>query len=222
MVPADATLDRMPRAIEKNQRLVLAHRGNFVGRPTGPGTVSWDYTGRQHRVERPDDGAAAEPWQVSCQVCGKRLQFTVYSVADTRRRQARWRAAAWTGLAVLVLSVVGCFVIGGAALAVLIPAAVLGAAVGFYVGGIAADEMGITGHGAGMPVVAKHALSLVESRPADRPELVCPTCGHQEEYPWGSHLRQSFVDKQYEAARQRMQTHTCRRRTRRSGAGHTG
>ncbi|MCG5219347.1 hypothetical protein [Streptosporangium sp. KLBMP 9127] len=200
----------MPLAIDRDQQLILAHRENFFGKPTGPSTVSWDYTGQAHQVRRPEDGHPARQWQVGCGVCGKRLEFTVHSVQATRRRQAVRRAWAWAGLAVLVGSVAGCFVIGGDALPFLIAAAVVGAAIGWYVGVAAADQMGVTGHGAGMPIVAKHAVTLVESRPADRPELVCEKCGHQEETPFGSHYRKGWLDKQHQAAKERMDAHTCR------------
>ncbi|MFI0410090.1 hypothetical protein [Actinomadura sp. 3N508] len=161
-------------------------------------------------IVRPEDGEPAETWKVTCRQCRKKLEFTVHSVAGARRRQVRWRAIAWTGLAVLVASVVGCFVIGGAALALLIPLAVVGAATGYYVGGIASDEMGITGNGAGMPIVAKHSVNLVESRPAEFEELVCEKCGHEEEFRWGSHLRKGFVERQYQEAKARLDAHTCR------------
>ncbi|TDD26712.1 hypothetical protein E1287_36035 [Actinomadura sp. KC06] len=200
----------MPLAIDRDQKIVFAHRTNFVGKPTGPSTVSWDYKGDEHVIVRPDDGQPAKPWQVKCKECRKNLEFTVHSVAATRRRQARWRAIAWTGLAVLIASVAGCVVIGGAALAVLIPAAIVGAATGYYVGGIAADEMGITGNGAGMPIVAKHSVTLVESRPAGMEELVCAKCGHEEEFTWGSHLRKGVVERRYQEAKARLDAHTCR------------
>ncbi|MFI0371538.1 hypothetical protein ACH35V_27040 [Actinomadura sp. 1N219] len=200
----------MPLAIDRDQKIVFAHRTNFVGKPTGPSTASWDYKGEEHVIVRPDDGQPAKTWQVKCKECGKSLEFTVHGVAATRRRQARWRAIAWTGLAVLIAAVAGCFVIGGAALAVLIPAAIIGSATGYYVGGIASDEMGIRGHGAGMPIVAKHSVTLVESRPAEFEELVCEKCGHEEPYRWGSHLRKGFAERQYREAKARLDAHTCR------------
>ncbi|MFD9950331.1 hypothetical protein ACFWYW_56640 [Nonomuraea sp. NPDC059023] len=201
----------MPLVIDHDQGLTLAHRGHTIGKPAGPSAVSWDYQGQQtHQVTRPDDGRPARRWQVSCGACGKPLEFAVHSVQATVRRQARWRALAWAGLIVLLGSVIGSFVIGGDALPTLIAAAVAGAAVGYLAGGIAADEMGITGHGAGMPIIAKHAVALVESRPQDQPDLSCDTCGHREESPWGSHYRKSWVDKQYRAAKQRMDAHICR------------
>lgn len=203
----------MPKAVDYRQQVVLSHRENFIGKPTGPSTVSWDYKGKAHLIKRPDDGHPPKEWRIRCDTCRKQLEFTVHSVQGTRRRQGTWRAVAWTGLALLVASLIGIFAIGGAAVPFLIGTAVLGAAIGFYIGGIAADEMGITGHGAGMPIVAKHDVRLLESRPADRPELICDTCGHQEDYPWASHFRKSFVDKQYEAAQQRMAAHTCRERS---------
>lgn len=199
----------MPLAIGKDQGVILGHRQNFFGEPTGPNTVSWRYQGQPHMVKRPDDGQPVRRWQVRCGTCGKRLEFRVRSVRATQRRQARLRACAWAGLAVLIGGVVGCFAIGGTALPFLIGAAIVGALVGCYVGMFAADEMGISGHGAGMPIVAKHSVTLHESRPEDRPELVCDKCGHQEEYPWGSHFRQAWLDKQYRAAQERMDAHPC-------------
>jgi hypothetical protein len=81
-----------------------------------------------------------------------------------------------------------------------------GSQLGYYVGSSAADEIGISGHGASMPVIAKHAVSLIESRPADRPEPVCEKCGHQEEDPWQRHFRESYAD----TARARLAAHVCR------------
>jgi hypothetical protein len=200
----------MPHAIDYKQQVVLSHRENLIGKPTASGTVSWQYEGKQHLIKRPDDGHVPKSWRIKCDTCGRQLEFTVHSVQGTRRRQARRRGIAWTGLAVLVVSVIGCFVIGGAALPYLIATAIIGAAVGYYVGSSAADDVGITGHGASMPIIAKHAVQLIASRPAERPELICDNCGHQEEYPWESFYRKSYVDKQYAAATQRMAAHTCR------------
>jgi hypothetical protein len=200
----------MAQVIEYKQQVLLSHRVNFFGTPSGPNTLSWQYQGKQQLIKRPDDGHVPKQWRIKCDTCGKQLEFTVYSVQDSRRRQARRRAVAWTGLAVLIISVIGILMIGGAALPFLIATAILGAAAGYYVGSSAADEMGIAGHGASMSIIAKHAVQVLEPRPADRPVLVCDTCGHQEEYPWQSHFRKNFVDKQYEAARVRLAAHVCR------------
>jgi DNA-directed RNA polymerase subunit M/transcription elongation factor TFIIS len=200
----------MPQTIDFKQHVMLSHRENFFGKPTGPSTVSWQYKGKPHLIKRPDDGHPPKQWRVKCDECGKQLEFNVYSVQDAKRRQARRRAVAWTGLVLLIVSLIGIFVIGGAAVPFLIGTAIIGAALGYYIGSMAAGEMGISGHGAGQLIVAKHAVGLIESRPADRPELTCDKCGHHEEYPWQSHYRKGFADKQYEAARQRLAAHTCR------------
>jgi hypothetical protein len=46
-------------AIEQDQRTMLAHRQNFMGRSVSYGTVAWDYHGRTWLVERPEDGEPA-------------------------------------------------------------------------------------------------------------------------------------------------------------------
>lgn len=192
----------MPQNIDSAQRLTLACRENFIGRPTGDG-ASWTYRGREYTVDRPRDGEQPAQWKVTCPGCGKRLSFTVYGVAATRRRQSVRRAIAWTGLAVLLLSLLGCFAAGGGALAIFIPGAIAGAAIGYYVGGVASDEMGISGHGAAMPLVQKHAITLLP------PSLICERCGHREAPPAMNHMRRSWQEKQLQEAASRFASHHC-------------
>jgi hypothetical protein len=80
--------------IGQDQRTMLAHRQNFVGRSVSYGTVAWDYHGRTWLVERPEDGEPARHCSVECSVCATTLTFAVHSLAATRRRRARrWVAA---------------------------------------------------------------------------------------------------------------------------------
>ncbi|MFI0482351.1 hypothetical protein [Actinomadura sp. 9N215] len=41
---------------------------------------------------------------------------------------------------------------------------------------------------------------------------MCPECGHEEEYRWGSHLRKGYVERQYREAKARLDAHACRPR----------
>jgi hypothetical protein len=197
----------MPRTVDRDQQLVVSHRIDFIGQPSVSRTVSWDYKGRRRNVTRPDDGLPAAQWQVKCDVCDADLNFVVHSVQETRRRQAHRRAWAWAGLAVLILSAAGCLIFRGGASSYLAPLAVLGALVGYYAGLLAAAEIGITGHGAGLPMNVKHAVFLVEPHPAGLHGLVCDKCGHHEGYAVGSGYRKSFLDQEYQAATTRMEAH---------------
>jgi hypothetical protein len=75
----------------------------------------------------------------------------------------------------------------------------------------ASKEVGVTRHGLGLPILAKHSINLDPPSPGDKPELVCEICGHEEDFPWGSQYSLKFVDKQYLAARERLETHVCGR-----------
>jgi hypothetical protein len=205
----------MPKVVAREQQATVSHRMNFWGRPSGPNTVSWRYKGVPWEVERPDDGQPAVRGSVRCGVCDKDLTFTVHSVAATRRRQARWRAIAWVGLLVFVAGAVALFTSfesdDGVRIVASVSAFFLGAVVGWTAASAAGEEVGVSGHGNGWPgLVPKHHIALVEPRPAALPELICAHCGHQEDYPWGSGFRTSWVERQYGAARARFEQHACR------------
>ncbi|HVX46440.1 MAG TPA: VirB8/TrbF family protein [Mycobacteriales bacterium] len=153
----------MPVAVRRQENLVLRHRDNFAGKPTGPNTLTWEYQGGTvHLVMRPDDGKPAKPWRVRCKACRKQLQFKVYSVKSAERRQSRWRLIAWSLLAVSALSVAACFLVSpGAAVATFAVLAVLSAGGAFGCSQYAGDEAGISGHGAGKAYAAKHMVELV-------------------------------------------------------------
>jgi hypothetical protein len=160
----------MPKAVDHDQQIALSHRVNFFGRPAGPGRASWEYApGGQYQVSRPDDGQPAGQWQPRCDFCDKELRFTMHSVQATRGRQARWRACAWAGLGLLIVGVAVAVAIGGGAVPFFAAVAVAGAMAGYYAGKFAAAEIGVTGHLAGKPGMAKHAVALVASRPAGPP-----------------------------------------------------
>ncbi len=198
----------MPLDVAQRQQATVSHRMNFWGRPNGASTVSWKYQGVPWEVVRPDDGQPAARRSVGCPVCDKELTFTVHSVAATRRRQARWRMAAWGGV-VLIISIVAAMVAGAAPWGLL--ALPFAAGLAWNLGTAAAEEVGVTGHGNGVPwSVTKHAVALAEQRPEDLPELVCSRCGHQEDYRWGSHIRKGYVRQQDQAAQARFERHTCR------------
>lgn len=198
------------RLVEQQQRLVLAHRINTIGRLRG-GAVTWTYRpGQERLIKRPDDGCLAKPWRVRCEDCRKELEFRVYSAGATRRRQARRRAWARVGWATLVGSVIGYVLTGSGARPFFIASCLIGAYVGYLAGGLAGREVGISGHGVSMPSVAAHTVRLIETRPPEYPELVCQRCGHREDYQWQSFYRTGYRDKQYLAASKRMQAHRCR------------
>jgi hypothetical protein len=204
----------MPKSVAREQQATVSHRMNFFGRPSGPNSVSWRYNGIPWEVERPDDGQPAARSSVRCGVCDKELTFTVHSIRATRRRQARWRLIAWVGLVL--------FLGGGAVLFTSFesedPVRILtsagaffgGSVIGWVAGSAAGEEVGVAGHGNGVPAsVPKHHVALVEPPPDDLPELVCEKCGHEEEFPWGSHYRRSWVEKQYLVALERFEAHPC-------------
>lgn len=204
----------MPKVVARRQDATVSHRMNFWGRPSGPSTVEWRYKGIPWEVVRPDDGQPPARLSVRCGVCDEELTFTVRSVAATRRLQARWRAFAWLGLVVFLAGAAGTFTgfDSDDAVRIVVPVAAffLGAVGGWVAGAGAAENVGVSGHGNGWPGSApKHRVLLVEPRPEDLPELVCERCGHEEEYPWGSDYRRSWVDKQYRAAQVRFEGHTC-------------
>jgi len=198
----------MPLGIAKKQHAVVSHRMNSFGQPSGPSTVSWKYQGVNREVVRPDDGQPAERLSVRCGECSRELTFTVHSVAATRRRQSCWRAATW-GCVVLFFAgvaglIAGQVVWGSVAMA-------FGFIAGWVIGSAAAEEVGVTGHGNAVRLtVPKHHIALAEPPPAGMPELVCARCGHQEEFPRGSHLRKSYVQQQYRDAQARFAGHRCR------------
>jgi hypothetical protein len=204
----------MPKVVAREQQATVSHRMNFWGRPSGPNSVSWRYKGVPWEVERPDDGQPAVRSSTRCGVCDRELTFTVHSVAATRRRQARWRAVAWVGLVMFLAGAVVLFSSFESDDPVRIVTSTvaffLGAVIGWVAASAAGEEVGVAGHGNGLPgSVPKHHIALAEPYPEDMPELVCAQCGHQEGFPWGSDYRKSWVEKQYQAARLRFEQHAC-------------
>ncbi|MDT0308330.1 hypothetical protein RM780_15360 [Streptomyces sp. DSM 44917] len=184
--------------MEPQQRVSLVHRGEVRG-------VPWV-------AVRPEAGEPPSRQSVRCAVCDRTLIFTVHGVAATRRRRVQRLAAAWAGFALALSGLIGACTADPdrsgdltGALALLLFGVLLG-----YVSAVAAaEEAGITGHGTGRPFPARHTVAVLPPRPADMPELVCPRCGHHEDSPWGSHLRDSYVREEYEAARERLAEHRC-------------
>lgn len=152
----------MALAIEREQRTMLGHRQNFVGRSVSYNTVAWDYRGRTWAVRRPEDGEPARHRSVECSVCGKTLTYTVHSLAATRRRRARrWIATLVCLIAALPLyglsaldpgsPVVLSIALGGGSLAL---------TTSFSLAFVAGGETGLAGHGSALPGYAKHKLFL--------------------------------------------------------------
>ncbi len=150
----------MALVIEREQRTMLGHRQNFVGRSVSYGTVAWDYHGRTWVVERPEDGEPARHRSVECLVCGKTLTYAVHSLAATRRRRARrWIATLACLIAAIPLfglialdpgsPVVLSIAFGGGNLAFV---------TGFSLAFVAGGETGLVGHGSALPGYAKHKL----------------------------------------------------------------
>jgi rRNA maturation protein Nop10 len=201
--------------IEKDQRAKISHRMNFIGRPTGPNTISWQYNGKPWRFQRPEDGQPPISYPVRCAVCGKTLTYTVHSIQDTHRRYRRKRLLAWTGLAmflgagaVLIALALGHH-LTALALAVTIPVGFVGFET-LWVGGLAVTyETGVTGHLTSWPSATKHQVDLIGPPPAHMPRLICPHCGHEEETPHGVDHRKSLVERRYQAAKARFERHQC-------------
>lgn len=157
----------MAFVVEQEQRTMVLHRENFVGRPSPGNTVTWDYEGRSWLVKRPDDGSPAVRRSVSCPVCEKSLTFTVHSIAATRgRRTRRWIWAA-SGAAVAVIAPFTLLIIGVGA--VRLTAALVIAALGFMFAYlavyVAVRETGFTGHGVSWPIIPKHMAALPQQDP---------------------------------------------------------
>jgi hypothetical protein len=70
-------------------------------------------------------------------------------------------------------------------------------------------EDGVTGNFNSWPGATKHRVTLVGSRPANVPEVVCPRCGHTEEFGWGSVYSGGYSQRQYHAAKKRLEGHEC-------------
>lgn len=202
----------MAQTIEQRQEAAVAHRLNFWARPSGHHTVSWQYKAQAWVVKRPDDGSPAFRRTVRCEVCKKALNYAVHSVAATRRRRARRLFGAYAGLAALLGSVIG-FVLmddpGTTWIVLNVSALLLGSVLGWVCGLAAAEESGVSGHGAGWPGATLHTVILAEPVRGDLPALVCPRCGHQEAFPQGAHYREAFVQKRYRAAQARLENHEC-------------
>jgi hypothetical protein len=201
----------MALSIKQRQKAVLAHRMRFWGQLSNENTVSWRYEGRPWLLRRPADGEPPARRTVQCDVCTAVLEYRIHSVLDTRRRQARWRTLAYSGVAVLLVGIAGFFFVdsGSARFAVPLVAVFLGVSLGWVCGLAAAGECGVTGHGTSWPGATKHSMTLVETPDEDMPELVCDRCGHRTEFPFGSQLRRGYVSRQYELARKRFAEHEC-------------
>jgi hypothetical protein len=204
----------MAPLIEQRQQAMVGHRMNFWGRPSGMNTVSWHYKTQSWLVKRPDDGEPPLPRSARCEVCKKSLPYFVHSVEDGLGRQARWRAWVYGGLALFVLGLIGLvliFVTGGGPVrvAIVASAVVVGFVTIWCVGMTAAAETGVTGNFNSWPGATMHKVTLVESRPANVPEVVCPRCGHTEEFGWGSVYSGGYSQRQYHAAKKRLEGHEC-------------
>jgi hypothetical protein len=198
----------MAPLIEQRQLAQVGHRMNFWGRPSAGNTVSWRYRGQSWVVQRPDDGQPASRRPVVCEVCDKSLTYRVHSAQATGGRQRRWRTITYGGFALFVLGALGfIFVDGGP-----IPVIAASASIGGFVAAscfrrVAATETGITGHFNSWPVAAKHSVTLDPF--GQVPELVCPRCGHTEEFGPGSVYRDGYPQTPYPVAKARLEAHDC-------------
>ena len=202
----------MAPLIEQRQRVLVAHRMNFWARPSAGNTGSWRYQAQSWVVERPEDGQPASRRSVRCEVCEKSLTYSVHSVQAARGRQKRWRTITYGALAFFVVGLLAfilLLVVGGdpifTDIATLATAGGFGTLVSF--GRSTAEETGITGHFNSWPVVSKHAVTLDPS--GQIPELVCPHCGHAEEFGRGSVYRDGYPQTPYEVAKARFEAHDC-------------
>ena len=203
----------MAPLIEQRQQARFAHRMNFWGRPSAGNTVSWRYRGQSWVVKRPDDGQPASRRSVRCEVCEKALTYSVHSAQAARSRQKRWRTITYVGLALFLVGLLGFVLLlvadGGPVWSGIATAASVGGIVAaICFGQVAAKETGVTGHFNSWPVVSKHAVIL--GRPGQVPELVCPHCGHTEEFGPGSVYRDGYPQTPYEIAKARLEAHDCR------------
>jgi hypothetical protein len=113
--------------------------------------------------------------------------------------------------------VICCIAIGGAALPLIIFVSVLGVLVSFT---MAPDPNGETG----IRIIernslGKHSVQLEASRSpgtepkdsAGRPILICPRCGHREDYVRSSMMREQYMEEKYQEAKQRLEAHMSAR-----------
>jgi hypothetical protein len=146
----------------REQRTLLAHRKNFIGRSVSFNTVSWNYNGRTWTVERPADGEPPRRQSVDCPVCGKPLTYTVYSLAATkRRRKHRWLAV--LGCLLVMFPLCGLMAVDPSSAFWLTFGLLSGVAAfvtAWSLGFVAGGERGLAGHGSAMPIYAKHKLFL--------------------------------------------------------------
>jgi hypothetical protein len=203
----------MAPLIEQRQQARFSHRTNFWGRPSAGNTVSWRYKDQSWVVKRPDDGQPALRRSVRCEVCKKSLTYVVHSARAARGRQKRWRTITYGGLAFFVVGLLGfilLLVVDGGPIwtGIATSASVGGFVAASLFGRVAAEETGITGNFNSWPVASKHAVTL--NRAGQVPELVCPRCGHAEEFGRGSVYRDGYPQTPYEVAKARLEAHDCR------------
>jgi hypothetical protein len=200
----------MAPLIEQGQQALVSHRMNFWGRPSAGHTISWRYQGQSWVVERPDDGQPALRRSVACEVCKKSLTYLVHSAQAARGRQKRWRTITYGALAFFVVGLLGFIFVDGGPIwtGIAISASVGGFVAASCFGRLAAEETGITGHFNSWPVVSKHAVTLDPSS-GQVPELVCPRCGHAEEFGRGSVYRDGYPQTPYPVAKARLEAHDC-------------
>jgi hypothetical protein len=198
----------MAPLIEQRQPARLAHRMNFWGRPSAGGTISWRYQGQTWVVERPDDGQPALRRSVVCEVCDTSLTYLVHSVQAARDRQRRWRIITYVGAALILPGFLGfSFLDNGLISGIAAVALVVGIMSAFCFGQVAAKETGISGNLNSWPGATKHAVTLDPS--GQVPDLVCPRCGHAEEFGPGSVYRDGYPQTPYEIAKPRFDAHDC-------------
>lgn len=202
----------MAPLVEQRQQAQIAHRMNFWGGPFGRNSPSWRYQGQSWVVTRPDDGQPALRRSVRCEVCKKSLTYSVHSAQAAKGRQRRWRTINLGGRAFFVGGLLGFILFlvvdaGPILTDVAIAASVGGFVVASCIGQVAAHETGITGNFNSWPMAAKHAVTL--NRPGQVPELVCPRCGHVEEFGRGDVYRDGYPQTPYEVAKARLEAHEC-------------
>ncbi|MCX4658182.1 hypothetical protein [Streptomyces uncialis] len=162
----------MPVNVARVQETQVGHRMNTVGRPSGPNAVSWDYETTLWTIERPADGDEPLRRKVRCGTCEQSLAIVVYSVADTRRRQARFRGWTWFCALLLLAGLAGIIYFGVTASMSSAPGLTSLASVfvtfpALWVVGLRTEaEAGITHRGSSGVSVAKHVVTPIEPPPA--------------------------------------------------------
>ncbi|WP_242908336.1 hypothetical protein [Actinomadura terrae] len=145
--------------LEQKQWTLVSHRMRYSWR------MGYQrYEGRRYLVERPADGAPARRWSVRCPVCGRALNYTVQSVAATRRRVVVGLVGGCVAFGISVVSMVLALVLIDVTddmASFLIGVSAVGMGAVLPLSFTTQRQRGFVGHGASLPTFPPHDVRLV-------------------------------------------------------------